>query len=185
MDDVRTEAADPIESAVIVAVPEAEPAVGRWRARLDPAADWGVPAHVTVLYPFVAPAQITAAVLDQLAAAVRRVPRFDADFSRVDWFGDAVTWLAPAPEAAFLALTGAVCAAFPDYPPYGGAFPDPTPHLTIGDGAAPADLHAAADAVLAHLPVRTTVTKVQVICGSWSPNSWRVVAELPLAEESD
>ena len=43
------------ESAVIVPVPEAEPAVGGLRAALDRAAVWGVPAHVTLLYPFVTP----------------------------------------------------------------------------------------------------------------------------------
>ena len=41
------------ESAVLVPVPEAERAVSRHRARLDGAAARGVPAHVTVLYPFV------------------------------------------------------------------------------------------------------------------------------------
>jgi hypothetical protein len=40
-------------SAVLVPVPEAERVVSRYRARLDGAAALGVPAHVTVLYPFV------------------------------------------------------------------------------------------------------------------------------------
>ncbi len=34
-------------------VPEAEWVVGEHRARLDRAAAWGVPAHVTVLHPSV------------------------------------------------------------------------------------------------------------------------------------
>jgi hypothetical protein len=44
--------------AVSVARPRqtaGEPAVSRHRARLDRAAAWGVPAHVTILYPFVTP----------------------------------------------------------------------------------------------------------------------------------
>ena len=49
------------QSAVLVPVPEAERAVSRHRTRLDRAAAWGVPAHVTILYPFVAPSAITAA----------------------------------------------------------------------------------------------------------------------------
>ncbi|MEO6712406.1 MAG: 2'-5' RNA ligase family protein [Mycobacteriales bacterium] len=172
--------AAPTESAVIVAVPEADAAVGRWRSRLDPAAGWGVPAHVTVLYSFVPPAQITPAVLEALAAAVQSVAAFDADFARVEWFGEQVVWLAPEPEVPFRALTATVCAAFPSYLPYGGAFADPVPHLTIGDRAPLADLRAAADAVLPQLPISTSVTTVQVICGSRSPDSWRMVAELPL-----
>jgi hypothetical protein len=43
------------ESAVLVPVPEAERGVSGHRNRLDRAAVWGVPAHVTVLYPFVPP----------------------------------------------------------------------------------------------------------------------------------
>jgi hypothetical protein len=46
-------------SAVVVPVPEAEPRVGALRTALDPSAALGVPAHVTILYPFVAPAQST------------------------------------------------------------------------------------------------------------------------------
>ena len=46
------------QSAVLVSVPEAEPAVSRYRARLDRAGAWGVPAHVTILYPFVAPPRL-------------------------------------------------------------------------------------------------------------------------------
>jgi hypothetical protein len=45
----HTAAVEPTESALIVAVPAAEPAVGALRAAYDPAASWGVPAHVTVL----------------------------------------------------------------------------------------------------------------------------------------
>ncbi|HYS33327.1 MAG TPA: hypothetical protein VEM58_13815 [Streptosporangiaceae bacterium] len=46
----------PTESAVVVRIPEAEGVVGRFRADLDLAAPLGVPAHVTVISPFVAPA---------------------------------------------------------------------------------------------------------------------------------
>jgi pimeloyl-ACP methyl ester carboxylesterase len=46
------------------AVPEAERVVRRHRERFDPAALAGVPAHVTVMYPFVPPPQIDNIVLD-------------------------------------------------------------------------------------------------------------------------
>src|SRR5712675_2883024 len=58
------------ESALIVRVPAAEPHVSGLRARFDPAAALGVPAHVTVLYPFVPPDRITAAVLARVRAAI-------------------------------------------------------------------------------------------------------------------
>jgi hypothetical protein len=41
------------QSALIAAVPAVELVVGGWRERDDSAATRGVPAHVTLLYPFV------------------------------------------------------------------------------------------------------------------------------------
>jgi len=46
----------PAQTAVIAPVPAAGRLVGKHRDRLDAAAAWGVPAHVTVRYPFVEPA---------------------------------------------------------------------------------------------------------------------------------
>ncbi len=61
--DFQQSASTETQSAVLVPVPEAERVVSRHRIRLDPAAELGVPAHVTVLYPFVAPPAITATTL--------------------------------------------------------------------------------------------------------------------------
>jgi hypothetical protein len=47
------------ESAVLVPIPAAERVVSTHRSRLDGAAALGVPAHVTVLFPFVPPSAIT------------------------------------------------------------------------------------------------------------------------------
>ena len=41
------------ETALVIAVPEAEPLVSDWRAQHDWSAQRGVPAHITLLYPFV------------------------------------------------------------------------------------------------------------------------------------
>ena len=168
------------ESAVIVALPEVEQVVGHIRADLDPAAVWGVPAHVTVLFPFVVPGRIDDGVLATVALAVRSVPRFTAVFPRVEWFGDQVVWLAPEPADRFRALTSAVCERFPDHPPYGGAHRDVVPHVTIGAGEAVEPLREAARAVAGLLPLRAEVSSVRVISGSQEPGSWRTVAELPL-----
>ena len=65
------------QSAVLVPVPAAERVVSRHRARLDAAAAAGVPAHVTVLFPFVPPSEISGATLESLAAAVAPVGAFD------------------------------------------------------------------------------------------------------------
>lgn len=41
------------QTGVVVPVPAADPLVSRWRERFDPAAAFGVPPHVTIVYPFV------------------------------------------------------------------------------------------------------------------------------------
>jgi 2'-5' RNA ligase len=171
---------DVSESAVIVSVPEAEPVVGAFRASLDRSAGWGVPAHVTVIYPFLAPDRLGPDELRRLRDAVRSVPRFDVSFSEVRWFADTVVWLAPHPADGFRALIDAVWSAFPECPPYGGAFGTPVPHLTIGDDAALDTLSAAGDAVSRRLPVTASVQVAQLFQGSAVPGAWRSVAELPL-----
>ncbi len=168
------------ESAILVPVPDAEPVVGRLRARLDRSASRGVPAHVTVLYPFVPPGQITPAVI-QMAAAVRSVPGFGCWFAGTNWFGEDVLWLAPEPAEPFRALTAAVHAAFPQYPPFSGAFADVIPHLTVGDrpeGGISARRAAEAQ-VLPMLPVRTRVSRAWLMTGTQAPGSWQRLASFP------
>ena len=167
---------------MLVPVSEAERVVSPHRARLDGAAALGVPAHVTVLYPFVPPSAITPSVVEALAGAVASVSAFGCEFGDTAWFGEDVLWLAPRPSAPFLALTRAVGAAFPGYLPYGGAHPDPVPHLTVGERPAGgvAELRAAEAAVRPRLPVRAQVSRVWLMAGSLSPGSWRTLAEFPL-----
>jgi 2'-5' RNA ligase superfamily len=171
------------ECAVLVPVPEAERAVSAHRGRLDRAAAWGVPAHVTVLYPFVAPSAITATVIADLAGAVGSVSAFGCEFAAAAWFGEEVLWLAPQPDEPFRALTQAVSAAFPGYLPYGGVYDDAVPHLTVGDRPAGgvSELRAAQADVLRCLPIQARISQVWLMAGHAAPGSWQTVAELPLA----
>jgi len=170
------------ESAVIVALPQAERAVGNWRARLDPTAALGIPAHVTILYPFVQPDQLGDQVLARLTSAVQSVARFHTALARVGWFDKRVVWLAPEPDLPFRQLTAAVCAEFPDHPPYGDVHLDVVPHLTIGADASPLELETAGILIKDHLPIQVEVWSVQLFCGSRDPHSWGCVAEISLTE---
>jgi len=171
------------ESAVVVPVPEAEAAVTACRARLDPNASLGVPAHVTLLAPFAPPALITPAMTATLAAVIGSVAAFDCVFARTAWFGENVLWLAPEPDDPFRELTRRLAAAFPAYPPFGGVYAEVIPHLTVGfsepDG--PGSLRAAEAGVIRALPVSTRVSRAWLMTGSSAPGSWHPVAELPLA----
>jgi 2'-5' RNA ligase len=108
----------PTETALIVPIPEAEDAVGSLRATLDRSASWGVPAHVTVLYPFLPPDDVNSDVLAALNDIISATPRFDIALAHTDWFDDTAVWLAPLPDWPFRDLTSAVWRRFPDTPPY-------------------------------------------------------------------
>lgn len=123
----------PSQTAVIAPVPAAEALVGEHRLHLDAAAAWGVRAHVTVIYPFIAPAVLDEQAIAALAGAVQPVSAFDCCFPRTRWFGDDVLWLDPVRAQPFRDLTTAVFDAFPQCPPYGGAYRDVVPHLTIAE----------------------------------------------------
>jgi 2'-5' RNA ligase superfamily len=173
---------EPTESAVIVAVPEAEEAVGPYRAALDRYASWGVPAHVTLLYPFVSPPKIDDGVIRALADVLRTVPAFRITLSRIAWFGDSVVWLAPEPNQPFQMLTNALVARFPGHPPYGGGHVEVIPHLTIGQGAPVEALRAAAAAVEPQLPIDAYIRSALLIQGRHAPGSWQTVAEFSLGK---
>ncbi|WP_433265577.1 2'-5' RNA ligase family protein [Micromonospora vinacea] len=171
---------EPTQTALIVPIPEAEEAVGRFRASLDQAAGWGVPAHVTVLYPFLPPQQIDEQVLAVLRDTIGGIPRFDIALTHVGWFGDTVVWLAPQPDRPFRQLTAAVWQQFPETPPYAGAHSDVVPHLTIGHDAAKPTLGHAAGTVSAHLPINAAIDRVRLIAGTPDVSPWRTVCEFPL-----
>jgi hypothetical protein len=169
-------------SAVVVPVPEADAVVAGYRARLDPAATLGVPAHVTLLAPFLPPSLITAATIAALAQIAGSVAAFDCTFARTAWFGERVLWLAPEPDGPFRELTRRLAAAFPQCPPYGGVFADVIPHLTVGEDetAGAGQLRAAEPGVTGRLPVATLVSRAWLMTGTAGPGSWHRVAELPL-----
>ncbi len=176
------EAPAPTQTALVVAVPEAEPVVSEHRRHLDTSASWGVPAHVTVLYPFVAPGAVTERLITDLSAAVATVGPFDVAFAATGWFDQDVLWLAPEPAEPFRDLTTAVWAAFPDHPPYAGAHDGSTPHLTVAERshADLATLRAVERAVQGCLPVSARIEEVLLIAGTAAPASWAVLRTLPL-----
>ena len=173
-----------LQSALLLAVPAAEAAVGPHRARFDPSARDGVPAHITVLYPFLPP-EIGPDVLAALSRLFAGIPRFAFTLDRVRWFGESVVWLGPSVESPFRALTELAAAAYPGCPPYGGIYQDVVPHLTIGQGGDLAELRAAAEAVRPLLPIATEATEVTLMAGPRPGSSepagrWQFVASFPL-----
>jgi hypothetical protein len=153
------------ESALIIAVPDVEPLVAAVRARHDSSAAAGVPAHITLLYPFLAPDAITSRDLAALTRIFDSTRAFDVTFRECRRFGARVLWLAPDPDAPFVTLTRQIFERWPECPPYRGAIPssDVIPHLTVSDTVEGAPLDRVERTIASGLPVTTHVDEALLI----------------------
>jgi len=159
-------------SALIVEVPEAEPLVGEWRAKHDWSAQHGVPAHITLLFPFMPQEKFDDRLYDDLRALFAAHPAFSFSLTHVARFPDEVAWLAPEPVEPFRALTEAISSQYPDYPPYEGIHDEVIHHLTVAEGDT--DLQDEVDAALTPaLPIEAEARSVLMILedatGWWNP----------------
>jgi 2'-5' RNA ligase len=123
----------PVQSALLILVPEAESLVKAFREKYDPSAAAGMPAHVTVLYPFKPPSEINKIVLDGLNQCLRPFPSFPFSLAVTRRFGAQTLYLAPEPHEPFRRLTSAIWACHPETPPYGGRYREVVPHLSVAD----------------------------------------------------
>lgn len=165
-------------SAVLVRVPQAEPVVGEWRLRHTYDAPLGIPAHVTVLFPFV-PAEELAQAEDRLARVIGRAEPFEVTFERTARF-PGVLYLEPQPSERFAALTEAIAQEWPEHPPYEGAHETVIPHLTIAESEDEALLGQIEADVAPKLPVDGRVSEAQVYVED-AAGRWHERRTFPLA----
>lgn len=122
-------------SLLTVPVPELDAMV---RRRLEVASAEHLPmsatdtaAHITLLGPFADREQLTGGVLSELRWFFADVTPFSFTLTRVSRFPGGTVYLTPDPASPFLQLTLALARRFPEHPPYGGAFDDVVPHLSV------------------------------------------------------
>ena len=163
-----------MESAILLCVPEAEPLVREWRLKGDPSAAHGVPAHVTLLYPFLPVDALDDGVVAELRWFFRGIDAFPVRFTSVGRYEDAgVVWLVPESDA-LVQLTRALARRWPECPPYAGTIPvdELIPHLTIVQTDDRALRQSAANAVSPGLPFEilaaSTALWVQDGDGAWT-----------------
>jgi hypothetical protein len=167
-------------SGLIIEVPQAEPAVRRHREVLDANARLGIPAHITVLFPFLPPETIGPAALSALGELFADVSRFSFRLDHAGWFGEDVLFLAPDDPGPFRALTERVFQAYPAFPPFGGQFDDVVPHLTVGHGHPLTALRDAEDSVRSHLPIEGSATAVTLMTQESTAGHWAKTASFAL-----
>ncbi len=174
-----------IGSALVVLVPEAEAVVKPFRDRHDPSAAAGMPAHITLLYPFKPPDEIDEILLDGLRQCFTRFAPIQFALSSIRRFPVEVLYLAPEPDEPFRQLTLAIWDRYPETPPYGGKWPDIVPHLSVAWLADEQRLGAIADdfaeASQGSLPIRVAASEVALMDNR--SGRWQVRARFSLAGE--
>jgi 2'-5' RNA ligase len=139
----------------------------------------GLPAHLTMLYPFVDPGRLRADVRRRLAAMAAMTPSFEYQLAGPASWPNA-TYVAVDPTAPFVALQGRLAEAFPAFPIYGT---DPgfefVPHVTIAEGPPAGDPAILDDPAWRSLPRTGRVASIEVIARL--PGApWRTIWRLPL-----
>jgi len=151
-----------VRTALVIAVPEAEPVVGRLRSLYDDADGTGIPAHVTLLFPF-------GDRDDGLADLFAQFEPFEFALTETRRWPD-VLWLTPEPAQPFIRLTLAIMERYPEYPLYDGMHDRVVPHLTV---AYHHDVTRDVDIELRHrLPIEARASEV-VQLEEYEPNRWR------------
>ena len=170
--------AEPV-SGVVIRVRLPAP-LERLRRSDDFAAGVGVPAHVTLLFPFMPAEALTRPVRRALAGIAASVEPFDVRFAAVGRF-PGIVYLVPEPGRRFTTLTDAIVARFPAYQPYEGAFDEVIPHLTLVESAS-APLDEIADEAQRHLPFTRRVAVMEVLVEG--PDArWRGHWRIPLGRQ--
>ncbi len=164
------------ESALIIPVAAVEPVVAGLRERFDPSAARGMPAHITVLYPFLPPGDVDGAVLDELRRLFAGVAPVPFGLTATGRF-PGVLYLAPHPEEPFARFTAAVATRWPETPPYGGAHEEIVPHLTVAHSDDPELLDRLDSELASQLPLTAVAAEVWLL--EYRDAVWRRRARLP------
>jgi len=174
------------ESALIVEIPDIENMVATFRKAHDPVALRGIPAHVTVLYPFRDPREWSTALLDDVEEIISRHDSFDVTFTGLATFPN-VVWLKPEPAIPFKRITQNIVEHYPSCPPYLGKHGEPIPHLTVAHTTPDVSIaeleDAAYDALADHLPISGKARAVSLYVTE-PDTDWRRVRVFPLADSA-
>ena len=142
----------------------------------------GVPAHVTLLYPFVEAERLVVCHALEAQRALSDVQPFECSFASIGRFDDppVAIYLEPKPVEQFSAMIEALTAAFPKFPPYGGTVEEVITHLTVVETADRTLWAEVEEWIGSQLPVRTSVQRFSIYVQT--DTGWVERFKLPLGE---
>jgi 2'-5' RNA ligase len=158
-------------SILIVPVLDAEPVVARWLGQERVEFD-GAPLHVTVMFPFLPARSLGTADEEAVAELARGTEPFDFTLPRLGQF-PGVQYLAPEPAASFVAITERIQRRWPSCRPYGGAYGEVIPHMTVAVAE-----RLPADPAMLELPIRTRAAEFWLL--EQTVRGWRTRRCFPL-----
>jgi 2'-5' RNA ligase len=162
-------------TALIVPFEQADPLLLRWRRAHTTDGAEGMPAHVTLIYPFVDDVQLVAGQVSELRGVLAAFTPFDVRFTSFGRFDrpPSVLYLKPEPAKPFMDMVDAIVDRFPTKPPYGGEFDTVVPHLTVAQTSDAEVLDNAEADVATHLPLAARTTHVHVM-PHYGTDGWRM-----------
>ncbi len=172
------------ETALIIEVPESEFLVGKIRSKFDKTASNGVPAHITVLYPFIGESQLSESVLRELRDLASMTRQYSFQLTHWCRFETAL-WLCPDPAEPFRKLTLEIWRRFPSCPPYGGKHSEVQPHLTAAQFDAEDRLDSQWDKIEAQtvssLPIDCVARGISIYVSN-DAGKWKKHSTLPFLD---
>ena len=165
------------QTALLATVEEAEPLVGHWRRRFDTSASAGIPAHVTVLFPFLDIDRISITVIGDLRTLIGTRSPFTVRFDECRRFPH-VLYLAPTPDQPFRELTESITQRWTEAPPYAGQFTEVIPHLTVAHDQEPEVFDELEAALTDQLPTTATISSVRLFVSDG--HRWRHYVQFPM-----
>lgn len=160
-----------LESAVIVPLLQADRLLGPWRDRWQPAAPVGIPACVTLAYPFLTAGELGPVALEGLGAIFAAQPPLSVRLAGVGrWPG--IVYLAPEPSEPFVELAEQVQEQFPSCRPADGG--TIVPHVTALRSLDDRLLDEAASALAAELPLDCRLSEAWLVQAAGAGHAWLV-----------
>lgn len=184
MQSEKKEAVPGYETSLVILVPDAEPVVSPFRQKYDPSAPQGMPAHITINYPFQADIPSYPELYAKLDALFSKYPPIQFSLVSINQF-PGVLYLEPAPVYPFIDLIQSVATEFPESPPYKGEFSEAIPHLTVAQSDIGDEFKKIKsrfiEASIGDLPVQIKAKKISLMNNK--SGIWKLRKQFPLNEQ--